>query len=174
MLVRNIRAVVCDFTKEICMKTRPRTFYGALFVVLALMVPLAAQARPFDHANGPGCGWRQSLPQEQRDAVNKLMSEHFKAVQPVRDQLWTKSRTLSALENNPTVDPGELRALVEEVAALRVQLRDQHTAFVDKVKKETGVDVPFRCDGRGDGFGRHYGGGYGHRGGNYHGGMNRW
>lgn len=174
------------------MKTHTKAFYGALFALLVMAVPYAAQARPYDHMGGPGGGWHQTLPQEQRDAVSKMMRDHFAAVQPIRDQLWTKSRTLSALENNPKVEPKEIRTLVEEMATLRGQLREQHIAFADKVKKETGVDVPFNCDMQGGGYGRHrggyasgygpghggngggYGGGYGHKGGNHHGGMNRW
>jgi len=172
------------------MKTHTKAFYGALFALLVMTVPFAAQARPYDQMGGPGYGWHQSLPPEQRDAVGKLMREHMAAMQPLRDQLWTKSRTLRALENNPKVEPKEIRTLVEEVAGLRGQLRDKHMAFADKVKKETGVDVPFNCGMRGDGYGRHRGGGYGpgygpgygqgqgggywHKGGNHHGGMDRW
>lgn len=168
------------------MKTQSKVFCGALLALLVITVPFAAQGRPFDHMGGPGGGWYQNLPPEQRDAVGNLMREHMTAMQPVRDQLWTKSRTLRALENNPKVDPKEIRALVEEIAALRGQMREQHVAFADKVKKETGVNVPFNCGMNGDGPGRYrgcygsgygpgHGGGYGHKGGNYRGGnMDRW
>ena len=161
------------------MKTRTKVFYGTLFAVLVMTAPLAAQARPFDHGygqgqGGPGYGWHQSIPQEQREAVWKLMQQHREKMQPIRDKLWTKSRTLDALSANPNVQPKELTALVDEISGLRAQLRDQHKAFADQVKKETGVDMPGAWCGMGGGGPKGHRG-YGHRGpGGHHGGSGQW
>lgn len=162
---------------ECTMKTHTKVFYGVVFALLVMATPFAAQARPGGHGYGYGPGgyggyggWHQSLPQEQRDAVWKMMQDHRSAVQPLRDQLWTKTRTLDALERNPKVEPKEIKALVEEIGTLRGQLREQHLAFAAKVKQETGVDVPGAwCGMKGGNFGRDRGG-YGHRGGGYGGG----
>ncbi|SBW04689.1 conserved exported hypothetical protein [uncultured delta proteobacterium] len=161
------------------MKKHTKVFYAALLAALVMTMPLAAQARPGGHGpgpDGPG-GWCQTLPQEQRDAVWKLMQEHRAKMQPIRDQLWIKSRTLDALSGNSKVEPKDIEKMVNEMAALRTQLREEHKAFADRVKKETGVDLPGAgCGmGMGGGYGRH-GGGDGPRGGHgggHYGGMNR-
>lgn len=156
------------------MKKHTTVFYGALLAALVMAMPLAAQARPFGHGSGPGPGgpggWCQTLPQEQRDAVWKMMQEHRAKMQPLRDQLWIKSRTLDALSGNSKVDPKDIEKMVNEMAVLRTQLREEHRAFADRVKKETGVDVPGAGCGMGmGGYGRHDGDD-GYRGGHYGGG----
>lgn len=145
---------------------------------LLMAAPLTAQARP---GEGPGPegrgGWYQSIPQEKRDAVQKLILEHREKTQPIRDQLWAKSRTLDALSGNSKVEPKEIRDLVDEMVALRAQLREQHKAFAAQVQQEAGVTVPIgRC---GMGYGGHRGHDglreHGYRGGHggHHGGMTR-
>lgn len=148
------------------MKTQTKTFYGALFVALLIAAPMMADARPFGHGSGPGgeCygrapvgEWTMSVPEDKRDAVRALMLEHRDKVQPLRDKLWVKRTTLGALKDNPNVKPAELTALIEEMAALRKQLRDEHKAYVARVKQETGLDLPFGCGMKGSGFMRHHG-----------------
>ena len=168
------------------MKTRTKVMCGALFAVLVMTMPLAADARPGGHGGGYGHGymqghgygggygpgWDQSLPQEKRDAVRAMMREHWEKMQPIRDQLWIKSRTLDALEGNPKVEPKEISALVAEMAALKDQLRAEHKTFADRMQKETGLDYPFDSCGMGDGWrGKHRGPG---RHGGHNGGMGHW
>ncbi len=151
------------------MKKHTKILSGVLAAAFLLAAPLAADARPFGHGygpcDGPNGGWYQSIPQDKQDAVAKLMQDHWNKVQPLRDQLWAKSRTLDALSGNPNVQPKDITALVDEITALRGQLRDAHTAFSAKVKAETGVDLPFAdCGMGGPGFRGHRGPGYGHDG----------
>jgi Spy/CpxP family protein refolding chaperone len=168
-------------TEEMKMEKRATIFYGILLAVCAMAIPLAAHARPFGCGPGfgPGGEWCLSLPQEQRDAVWKMEREYREKIQPIRDQLWIKSRMVDALSGNSRVEPKEIRSLVDEMAALRTQLRDAREAFADRVKQEAGVDMPLYGHGMGrGGYGRHYGGndlrGNGDCCGGNYGGKGRW
>lgn len=156
------------------MKIRSTAFCTGLVALVILAAPFAADARPFGH-NGPGyhdgqgSHWSQmqQLPQEKRDQLQAMRLEQRKKMQPIRDQLWAKQTLLDALSRNPKAEPKDITALVDEIAALRSQLRDARIAFADKVKKEIGLDMPygaFAMQDRGDGYGRH-GGNHGNRGG---------
>lgn len=171
------------------MKTHTKVFYGTLFAALLLAAPMIADARPFGHGcgpgdcygNGPGGGWSQSIPDDKRDAARALMQAHRDKVQPLYDAIWVKETTLRTLRDNPNVKPSELTALIDEMASLRAQIREEHRAFAVQVKKETGVDTPYGCGMQGPGF-KHYrgmdgdgpGGRHGGRHGGYHGGRGMW
>lgn len=161
------------------MKTHTKIFCGTVFAALLLSAPMIADARPFGHGYGPGnCygggpggyggGWYQTIPENSRGAFQTMMQEHRAKVQPIHDQLWTKETTLRALKDNPNVKPTELTALIDEMAALRTQLRNEHNAFAARIKKDVGVDLPFGCGMQGAGFGSHRGPGGRHGG--FHGG----
>lgn len=155
------------YYKETDMKKYTKIVYGVFWVVLILAMPLTSQARSFgpDGSGGPSGfgGWCQSLPQEQRDVVWKMMGEHRDKIEPIREQLWIKSRTLDALSGNSKAEPKDIQALVTEIASLRSQLRAEHKAFTERVKKETGLDMP--GFGYGMGGGHRFGGGKGMGGG---------
>jgi P pilus assembly/Cpx signaling pathway, periplasmic inhibitor/zinc-resistance associated protein len=150
------------------MKRQTKIFYGALVATLLMATPFAAQARPFGpcyDVDRPGNGSPQSIAPEKREAFWKLMQGHREQTQPLRDRLWTASRTLDALEGNPKVEPKEIRDLVNEMAALRTQLHEQRKAFADKVHKETGIAMPLGH------FGMRQGSWRGHRGEDFAGGQ---
>lgn len=168
-------------TGEFNMKSLSKIIMGTLAAVLVMTAPLAAQARPGGCGYGPGPGyWQQSVPEEKRDALYAMMREHQAKVQPLRDELWAKRSLLDALSGNPNADVKEIKALVNEMGAVRAKLRAEQGAFEAQVKKDLGVNAPFDCYGAGGmGYGRHRGfggpgdhGGYGGYGG-YHGG-GRW
>lgn len=144
------------------MKTSTKkALFGTLLAVLVISVPFAADARPYGHGgpDGPGGygGWHQAIPQEKREAFDALRREHMDKVQPIREQMWVKRTTLDALSVNPKTDPKDITNLVNEISALRTQLFAERKAFADRVKKETGLDMPY-------GMGMGQGGGYGHQG----------
>lgn len=127
------------------MNANKKFFYGAVCALFLLAAASVAQAAP------PGCGFfrmpcapgagQLNLTQEQRAAFDAMAGEHHAAMKALHDQMWVKARTLEALEGNLKGDPKELRALVEEMGALRVQMREQRAAFASKVKKDFGVDL---------------------------------
>ena len=127
------------------MRAQTKVFYWAFCAVLLLAAPSMAEARPGGYcfgSNSHGAGWRESVPQEKHEVVWQMMREHRKQTQELRDRLWVASRTLEALEGNSRVEPKEIRDLVDEIGALRAQLREQRKAFVDKVQKDVGVTMP--------------------------------
>lgn len=163
------------------MKGYMKIFYGAALALAIMAAPLAAEARPFGpcgpgNYGNPGFARQQmqQLPPEKLDQLRALQLEHRKAVQPLRDQLWTKRALLEALSGNPKADPKELRELVAEMAELRAKLREVRLEFSLKMQNETGYDGPCPAFGMWDndhGPGRH--GGYGGYGGGHRGGPGR-
>lgn len=148
-----------------------KTLFGTLLAVLVISAPFAADARPYSHG-GPGGpaghgGWHQAVPQEKQGAFAALRREHMDKVQPIREQMWVKEKTLDALSVGSKADPKDIVNLVNEISALRTQLFTERKAFADRVKKEIGIDTPYGmgmspCGGYGYQRQRGYGhGGYG-------------
>ena len=142
------------------MRKHTKAFYGAFFVALLIAAPMMADARTFERGYGCGAdvcygkapGWFQGMSDDKREALRTLMMEHEEKVQPIRDKYWVKKTTLKALEGNPNVKPVELSTLIEEMASLRMQLREERKAVTARVKQETGLELPFE-----PGFKRHRG-----------------
>ena len=142
------------------MRKHTKVIYGAFFAALLITVPMMTDARPLERGYGCGAGgcydkapgWFQGVADDKREAFRALMVEHEAKVQPIRDKYWVKKTTLKALEGNSTVTPTELSVLIEEMASLRIQLREERKAITVRVRQETGLELPFE-----PGFKRHRG-----------------
>ena len=151
------------------MKRGYKPLAGALLALVVVAAPFAADARPFGHGGpgyhyGPGYtgGMAQPLPQEKLELLYKMRADHYTAMQPVMEQLWSKQTLLDALSRNPKVEPKEINDLVNEISALRSKMTQECAGFAAKVKKETGYDMPY------DGMMAMHGKTYGKRGGHHY------
>ncbi|MDL2210444.1 periplasmic heavy metal sensor [Desulfovibrio sp. OttesenSCG-928-O18] len=146
-------------------KTTKKALFGTLFAVLVISAPFAAEARPYGHG-GPGYygGGYQAIPPEKQQAFDTLRREHFDKIQPIREQIWAKQTTLDALSANAKTEPKDITNLVNEISALRNQLFAEKKAFADRVKKETGLDLPYGMGPGGKYYGHKERRGYGHGG----------
>lgn len=116
-------------------------------VAAAIAVPLLADAAPFYRHHR----FAQELTPEQQAAISAIRQECFNKTQALRDQLEAKHMALRALSPNPNATPEQLSALVDEITALRGQLRAEHQAMAGRMRQEAGIAFP---DGFGMGMGR--------------------
>lgn len=107
---------------------------------------------------GPGAGNLSGEQQTQLDSLNK---KFYDETAQIRNEMWTKSRELSALLNSPNPDGDKARALQKEITGLKAQLAEKRLNFeLEERKIAPGARYGY-------GYGRGYGGGYGHHMGGY-------
>lgn len=121
---------------------------------------------------------------EDRAAWEALMKEYRQKTEPMRDQMWAKNLEYDALVANPNTKPAEVKAVIDEMLRLKVQLRTEHEKFAETAKAkglkgfkghgfgrdfhkgwrghgpERGFDAG-DCPGQGKGFGKGHGKGKG-------------
>lgn len=140
------------------------------------------KARPGPGQMAPG-DWYGNLGPEKQKIWDTAWQEHQAKMQPLRDQMWRKSMEYEALAGNPNLKPEDFRALIDEMADLKLKMRAEGQGFRDKLAKD-GLSQPWGCgamSGPGPGKGGPgYGYGYHHRGKGgrpdhmgYHGGWHR-
>ncbi len=114
---------------------------------------------------GPGAG---NLTEEQRTKLDTLNKKFYDETAQLRNEMWTKSRELSALLDSANPDADKARALQKEISDLRSQLAEKRLNFeLEERKIAPGARYGY---GYGRGHGRGYGhhmGGYGHHMGGY-------
>lgn len=135
-----------------------------MILTLILLVPVSTSfAGSMQHGqHGAGYMGRQmeQLAPEKQEQLRAIMDAHRKEVRPLQNALWQKRMELDALAPNPNTKPGDIKALVAEMANLRSQLQEKQDAVRAKVRQDVGVDMPMMGRGAGDG-GRHGRGGKG-------------
>lgn len=96
--------------------------------------------------------------------------EHRTSMSAIQDKLWAKSMEYDALIANPNSKQADISAVINEMTALRAQLRTEGDKFRNDM-----YDQGFDRDGRGYGYGGGMGYGYGcgGMGGGYGDGMGR-
>lgn len=153
------------------MKISKKVLYGTLLATLVMTAPFAAKAYAWGHGsyggyhNGyGGYGMNQAIPLEKQQSFASLMRQHQDKMRPLQEQIWTKQTALSALSGNAKVEPKEITALVNELSSLHNQANAENKAFADRVKKETGFDLPYGPYTGMGGMGYQHWGRGGHRG----------
>ena len=115
---------------------------------------------------GPGAG---NLTEEQRTQLETLHKKFYDETAQLRNEMWTKSRELSALLNSPNPDADKARALQKEISGLRSQLAEKRLDF-ELEERKIAPDARYGYGygrGSGKGYGKGYGRGYGHHMGGY-------
>lgn len=115
---------------------------GIALLTLAFAVSAFAQGRGY--LGGPGTGPRcditavpgLNLSAEQTQKITDLRSAHWKDVQPLRDQMWTKRQELRQLWQQRTPDQAKIEAKQKEVQALRDKLQAKQTEYRLAVLKQ--------------------------------------
>lgn len=115
-----------------------------LLAALATADPVLAGQRPGQQDGAAARSAVAQLPQDKKDLLRTILTAHRKEVQPLRDSMWEKRTLLHALSTNPNTTPDTIKALVKEMADLRIKLRESHEALEAKVLKEVGIQLPHR------------------------------
>jgi zinc resistance-associated protein len=148
--------------------------FGILVLVGAVAVPVLAHGPGW--GRGPNMGWgggpgqgycgdygpgAGNLTEEQQTQLDTLNKKFYDETSQLRNEIWTKSRELSALLDSPNPDADKARALQKEIAGLRAQLAEKRLDF-ELEERKIAPDARY-----GYGYGRGYGKGYGHHMGGY-------
>ena len=153
------------------------TIIGALLLVGAIAYPVLAWGPGWGGmhrggmgwGHGPGSCWENgggygygNLNQEQAAKLDQLRQKFYSDTEPIRNDLWNKSRELSSVVNAENPDKAKTEALQNEINDLRGKLSQERLSFqleARKIVPNTGV-----AEGYGSGYGRGGRGmmGYGH------------
>lgn len=149
---------------------------GILFLVGAIAVPVLAHGPGWGRGGhmgwggGPGQGYcadygpgAGNLTEEQRTKLDTLNKKFYDETAQIRNEMWTKSRELSALLDSANPDSDKARALQKEITGLRSQLAEKRLDF-ELEERKISPDARY---GYGRGYGKGYGRGYGHHMGGY-------
>ncbi len=155
---------------------------GILVLVGAIAVPVLAHGPGWGRGHhmgwggGPGQGYcgdygpgAGNLTEEQRTKLDTLNKKFYDETAQLRNEMWTKSRELSALLNSPNPDADKARALQKEITGLRSQLAEKRLDF-ELEERKVAPDARYGYGygrGSGKGYGKGYGRGYGHHMGGY-------
>jgi zinc resistance-associated protein len=149
--------------------------FGVLVLMGAVAVPVLAHGPGWGRGphmgwwGGPGYGYcgdygpeAGNLTEEQRTKLDSLNKKFYDETDQLRNEMWTKSRELSALLNSANPDADKARALQKEITGLRDQLAEKRLNF-ELEERKIAPDARY-----GYGYGRRgYGRGYGHHMGGY-------
>jgi Spy/CpxP family protein refolding chaperone len=75
------------------------------------------------------------LTAEQTEKINAMRAAHLKDIQPLHDQMYSKSRELRSMWLAATPDREKITALQKEAQGLRDQLTDKRTTYRLEVRK---------------------------------------
>lgn len=94
---------------------------------------------------------------EDKAAWMEIWKEHREKIEPIRDQMWAKRMEYDALVANPNTQPQAVKAVIDEVLRLKVQLRGEHDKLAEAAKAK-GIEHPgfhkaWRGHGPDGGFG---------------------
>jgi Spy/CpxP family protein refolding chaperone len=146
--------------------------------VIALAAVVASPAMAYRGMGGGGYGYGPGnvadiaaargldLTAEQTEKINALRAAHLKDIQPLQDQMLSKSRELRSLWLAATPDREKIVALQKETRGLRDQLTDKRTAYRLDVRQVLTPEQQAKVQAYGTGRGMaRMGGGPGMRGG---------
>jgi zinc resistance-associated protein len=155
--------------------------FGILVLVGAFSVPVLAHGPGWGRGphmgwGGPGYGYCSdfgpgagNLTEEQRTQLDNLNKKFYDETAQMRNEMWTKSRELSAILNSPNPDADKARILQKEITGLRAQLGEKRLNL-ELEERKIAPDARYGYGygrGYGGGYGRGYGRGYGHHMGEY-------
>ena len=90
---------------------------------------------------GYGAGQIDQLTPEKQEAYHKIMDAFRAKAEPLRESMWQKRMELKALSPNPNTQPAEIKALVKEIGALHIQMKNERQALRDRLEKEIGLKL---------------------------------
>jgi zinc resistance-associated protein len=150
---------------------------GILVLGGAIAVPVLAHGPGWGRGprmgwgGGPGYGYcgdygpgAANLTEEQRTQLDNLNKKFYDETAQLRNEMWTKSRELSALLDATNPDADKARALQKDITGLRSQLAEKRLNF-ELEERKIAPDARYGY-GYGGGYGPHMGG-YGHHMGGY-------
>jgi Spy/CpxP family protein refolding chaperone len=115
---------------------------------------------------GPGAAV-STLSPEQVAQIQKIQSDRYAEMAPVRNEMITKRTELQALFREPALDQAKIAAKHKEIAALQAQMQEKalaaRLAVAEVLTPEQRAQMPAFGPGTGPGFGRGMGMGYGPR-----------
>lgn len=129
----------------------------ALFLLIAASGTMAL-AQPKAGPGKAGPPPREAvaaLSPEDRAALDGLWRDHRQTMMPLKDQMWAKRLEYDALAANPNSKPTEVKALIDEMVKLRVQMRGERESFFKQLE-DKGFGPGSGKDWRGHGFHRAY------------------
>ena len=129
----------------------------ALIFVFAASGTMAL-AQPPKKGGGPPSGpaaMEAKLSPEDRTALEGLWQEHRQKMIPIKDRMWAKRMEYDALVANPNTKPAEVKAIIDEMGQLRVQMRGERESFFKQLE-DKGFGPGSGKDWRGHGFHRGY------------------
>lgn len=114
-----------------------KTLFALLAAMLVFAVAGSVLAQGRGYMGGPGTGYRcditavpgLNLSAEQAQKIKDLQSAHWKDVQPLRDQMWTKRQELRQLWQQKSPDQAKIEAKQKEVQDLRGKLQAKQTEY---------------------------------------------
>jgi Spy/CpxP family protein refolding chaperone len=151
-----------------------------LMTVVAVIALAAVVASPAMAYRGMGMGYGSGpgnvadigaargldLTAEQTEQINVMRAAHLKDIQPLQDQMLSKSKELRSLWLAATPDQEKITDLQKEARMLRDQLTDKRTAYRLEVRKVLTPEQQAKVQTYGTGRGMsRMGGGPGMRGG---------
>ena len=100
---------------------------------------MAPAPKDGEHKPAPAgpCG---KLTPEQRAAVDKIMEESDKRMQPLRDQMYVKKHELKALLRATNPDVAAVGKKAEEITKLRQQIHAERAAMGEQLDKALGLE----------------------------------
>lgn len=109
-------------------------------MVLLFAAAIATSAFGFGWGRGPGFGSGPrggdltripglELTADQKAQLETMRDAHFKEIEPLREQMFTKRDELRKLWLDADPDQAKIRAAQQEMSTLRDQLQDKMTAF---------------------------------------------
>lgn len=122
-----------------------RVFLALFVVALAVAVAGTVFAQGGrGPMGGPGMGPRcdmtnvpgLNLSADQAAKIKNMQSLHFKDVEPVRNQMFTKRQELRQLWQQKTPDQAKIEAVQKDIQSLRNQLQSKQTQYRFAVLKE--------------------------------------
>jgi Spy/CpxP family protein refolding chaperone len=115
---------------------------------------------------GPGAAV-STLSAEQVAQIQKIQSDRYAEMAPVRNEMITKRTELQALFREPALDQTKIAAKQKEMIALQAQIQEKalaaRLAVAEVLTPEQRAQMPAFGPGTGPGFGRGMGMGYGPR-----------
>lgn len=108
-----------------------------------------------------------NLSAEQVAQIQKIQSDRYAEMAPVRNEMVTKRTELQALFREPALDQAKIAATHKEIVALQAQMQEKalavRVAVAEVLTPEQRAQMPAFGPGTGPGFGRGMGMGYGPR-----------
>jgi Spy/CpxP family protein refolding chaperone len=95
---------------------------------------------------------------EQTEQINTMRAAHLKDIQPLQDQMLSKSKELRNLWLAATPDQEKITALQKEARMLRDQMTDKRTAYRLEVRKVLTPEQQAKAQAYGTGRGMARGG----------------